>query len=69
MSADVSYGKLCNKNCNIGDVSIRWNQLISKKLRVSEGKVVVFKYAEVNREGIIGVDCVRIFVNGSNRSV
>lgn len=65
MSADVSSNMLCNKNCNIGDVSNRWDQLISKKMRVSEGKVVVFKYAEVNREGI-GVDFVRIFVNGSN---
>ena len=65
MSADVSSNMLCNKNCNIGDVSNRWDQLISKKMRVSEGKVVVFKYAEVNSEGI-GVDFVRIFVNGSN---
>ena len=68
MSADVCFGKLCNYYCNIGEVPNRWDQIISKKLRVSEGKVVVFKYAEVNREGI-GVDWVRIFVHGSNSRV
>ena len=77
MSADTHGDYLRNKQCNIGEVSERWDQMISKRLLVSEGKVLVFKNVELkydrsNPANWMDFDFVRIFVydkNGYQRGV
>lgn len=67
MSADTHDDYLRNKQCNIGDISDRWDQMISKRLVVSEGKVLTFKNVEIiydrsNPANWLSLDFVRIFV-------
>lgn len=65
MSADAHDDEFRNKHCNIGDVSNRFDQLISKRLKVADGKVLIFKYAELDYNNM-SLDFVRIFVYDKN---
>lgn len=70
MSADAHDDEFRNKQCNIGDISDRFDQLISKRLKVADGKVLIFKYAELDYNNM-NLDFVRIFVfdkNGHQRT-
>lgn len=60
MSADIDGTEFKNKQCNIGEVSTFWDQIISKRMKVRDGKVLIFKYHELNRHNShldwVGVD-------------
>lgn len=60
MSADIDGIQFKNKQCNIGEVSTFWDQIISKRMKVRDGKVLIFKYHELNRHNSyldwVGVD-------------
>ena len=66
MSADVVDRQyFTNKQCNIGECSRRKDQLISRELMVPEGKVLLFKYIELDSRGT-NLDYVRLFVTGTD---
>ena len=48
MSADIDGTQFYNKQCNVGENSTYWDDIISKRMKVHEGKVLIFKYHELN---------------------